>query len=129
MHGAYLGGMGVLLVAPLPALLSDCRPPSSHITRQEALPAAGFVAMDASLLATGAGGTKLDVQAQAMTLSHWLLVKQLGQGNTPPAGRVCSTVKAGPRRVALLGALVAMGASSCARRLAEYSVWLATSDH
>lgn len=28
--------------------------------------------------------------------------------------------------VALLGALVAMGASSCARRLAEYSVWLAT---
>ena len=81
MHGAYLGGMGVLLVAPLPALLSDCRPPSSHITRQEALPAAGFVAMDASLLATGAGGTKLDVQAQAMTLSHWLLVKQLGQGN------------------------------------------------
>ena len=31
--------------------------------------------------------------------------------------------------MALLGALVAMGASSCARRLAEYSVWLATSDH
>lgn len=28
--------------------------------------------------------------------------------------------------VALLGALVAMGASSCARRLAEYSVWLRT---
>ena len=128
MHGAYLGGIGVLLVAPLPALLSDCRPPSSHITRQEALPAAGFVAMDASLLATGAGGTKLDVQAQAMTLSHWLLVKQLGQGNHLQE-RVCSTVKAGPRRVALLGALVAMGASSCARRLAEYSVWLATSDH